>query len=151
LHVLGSGPYEGKLRELIKNLDLEKSVTMEHIAPDDRKRMAVSLSAAAVFTAISEYEANPVAVMEALTMGIPIVGLDTAGIGDLVKEGFVRGVPKDASSATIAQALITTLSDRRVRDPAPPLGTWDTAATELAHIYRDVVGCRRELARPSDL
>ena len=44
--------------------------------------------------ALSEYEAHPVAVMEALALGVPAVGLDTAGIGDLVQDGLVRGVPR---------------------------------------------------------
>jgi len=151
LHILGSGPYEGKLRKLTANLGLEKSVTIEHIAPGDRERMAMSLGATAVFAAMSEYEANPVAVMEALTLGIPTVGLDTAGIGDLVEDGFVIGVPKDASPTTIAHALITALNDRRVRDPAPPPATWDSAATDLARIYKDVIGGPRELVHPYDL
>ena len=38
--------------------------------------MAESLCQASVFAALSEYEAHPVAVMEALTLGIPTVGLD---------------------------------------------------------------------------
>jgi glycosyltransferase involved in cell wall biosynthesis len=151
LHILGSGPYEGKLRKLTANLGLEKFVTIEHIPPSDRERMAMSLGATAVFAAMSEYEANPVAVMEALTLGIPTVGLDTAGIGDLVEDGFVRGVPKDASPTTIAHSLITALNDRRVRDPAPPPATWDSAATDLACIYKNTIRGTRELVRPYDL
>jgi glycosyltransferase involved in cell wall biosynthesis len=138
LHILGSGPYEGKLRVLIGILGLEKSVTIECIAPDDRARMAESLGAAAVFAALSEYEAHPVAVMEALMLGIPIVGLDTAGIGELVEDGLIRGVPKDASPTTVAQTLITALKDRPASGSAT-LPTWDSAAADLAHIYKDAV------------
>jgi glycosyltransferase involved in cell wall biosynthesis len=138
LHILGSGPYERQLRSLINTLGLEKSVTIEYIAPDDRERMAVSLSQAAVVTALSEYEAHPVAIMEALTLGIPTVGLDTAGIGDLVEDGLVKGVPGDASPTMIARVLIAALEDQRVSSSAR-LPTWDSAAVDLAHIYMDAV------------
>ena len=139
LHILGSGPYEGQLRSLIHSLGLEKSVTIEYISPDNRERMASSLGRAAVVAALSEYEAHPVAVMEALTLGIPTVGLDTAGIGDLVEEGLVRGVPKDASPTTIAWTLVSALEGQRVSGPAR-LPTWDIAAADLAHVYLDAVG-----------
>ena len=55
----------------------------------------MTLGRAAAVAALSEYEAHPVAVMEALTLGIPTVGLDTTGIGDLVEDGLVRGVPRE--------------------------------------------------------
>ena len=38
LQILGSGPYEGRLRSLINTLGLEKSVVIESIAPGDRRQ-----------------------------------------------------------------------------------------------------------------
>ncbi len=142
LQILGSGPYEGHLRSLISNLELQKCVTIESIASDDRERMAKSLGGAAVVAALSEYEAHPVAVMEALTLGIPVVGLDAAGMGDLVEDGLVRGVPKDASSTTIARVLVAALEERRRARGAVMLPTWDTAAASLADVYLNAVGPR---------
>jgi glycosyltransferase involved in cell wall biosynthesis len=138
LHILGSGPYESQLRSLIDSLGLEKSVTIECISPGDRQRMADSLSRAAVVAALSEYEAHPVAVIEALTLGIPSVGLDATGIGDLVEEGLVRGIPKDASPTTVARTLVAALQDRSSHGSAR-LPTWDTAAADLAHVYAEAV------------
>lgn len=144
LSILGSGPYEGKLRSLINTLGLEHSVTIECIAPSNRERMTESLGKAAIVTALSEYEAHPVAVMEALTLGIPTVGLDAAGISDLVEDGLVRGVPKDASPAMIAQTLIAALEGCRTSGSAR-LPTWDAAAVDLAHVYMDAA---RAASRP---
>lgn len=134
LHILGSGPYEGRLRSLIRTLGLEKSVVIEYISPDDRKRMAMSLSSAAVVAALSQYESNPVSVMEALALGVRTIGLNTAGIGDLVEEGLVIGVAKDATSASIAETLIRVLQGGQTND-LPSLPTWDVVATDLAGVY----------------
>lgn len=139
LRILGSGPYESQLRALVRTLGLEKSVTIECIPPDDRERMAESLSSAAVVVALSDYEAHPVSVVEALALGIPAVGLNATGIGDLVEDGLVTGVPKDASPSTIACTLVAVLDGRRTSG-AVRLPTWDTAAAKLAHLYLDVLG-----------
>jgi glycosyltransferase involved in cell wall biosynthesis len=139
LHILGSGPYERQLRACTDALGLEKIVAIECIKPDDRERMGKSLGQASVVAALSDYESHPLAVMEALTLGIPVVGLDTAGIGDLVKDKMVRGVPKDASSATVARILVAALQDGRA-NVSGGLPTWDTAAVDLAHVYLDAAG-----------
>jgi hypothetical protein len=65
--------------------------------------------------------------------------LDTAGIGDLVEDGLVRGVPKDASPTTIARNLIAALEGQRTCGSAK-LPTWEIAAVSLAHVYMDAVG-----------
>ena len=135
----GLWPIRGPAAVTYKDPGLEASVTIEYIPPHHRERMAQVLGRSAVVAALSEYEAHPVAIMEALTLGIPTVGLDTAGIGDLVEDGLVRGVPRDASPAVIARTLIAALEGQRVSSSAM-LPTWDSAAADLAHIYMDAVG-----------
>jgi glycosyltransferase involved in cell wall biosynthesis len=147
LHILGAGPYEHQLRSLISKLGLEKYVTIEFVPPSDRERMAQILGTAGVLAALSEYEAHPVAVMEALALGVPTVGLDTAGIGDLIEEGRVQGVPRDASPETIAQTLVAALEGRHVISPGG-LPTWDQAASDLARIYREAIRTSREPSSP---
>ena len=109
-------------------------MTIEYIPPSDRERMANTLARAAAVVALSEYEANPVAVMEVLTLGTPTVGLNTAGIGDLIEDGLVKGVPKDAPPTVIARELVTALGNLRANN-SPKLPTWDLAASEIARIY----------------
>ena len=147
VHILGAGPYEAQLRSLISRLGLEEFVTIEFVPPGDRERMARTLGTAGVLAALSEYEAHPVAVMEALALGVPIVGLDTAGIGDLVEEGLVEGVPRDASPETIARNLVAALEGPHVGSQGC-LPTWDLAASELTRIYMDAIGASQELSSP---
>ena len=111
LRIYGAGPYEPELRASIGFLGVEQSAEVQFIAPDNRARVAAVLCEAEVFAALSEYEAHPVAVMEALTLGIPTVGLDTTGLADLVSDGLVTGIPKDASPTTVAQVLVEVLAE----------------------------------------
>jgi glycosyltransferase involved in cell wall biosynthesis len=59
-----------------------------------------------------------VAVMEALTVGRPVVGYDIAGIGELSAAGWVHGVPRGAPAAAVAQALVKTMSSPSLVDHA---------------------------------
>jgi glycosyltransferase involved in cell wall biosynthesis len=143
VRILGAGPYEDALRARVRALGLDRSVSIDYIAPGDRGAMAAALGEAAVFAALSDYEAHPVAVMEALTLGIPVVGLRTAGLADLAEDGLVRGVPADATAADVAASLVASLrGDQAVPPAGPPidLPAWDDTAAELAALYLQTCG-----------
>jgi glycosyltransferase involved in cell wall biosynthesis len=145
LLVLGSGPYEAKLRELSRRLGVFDRVTITHLPPADREAMARVLAESSVVAALSDYEAHPIAVMEALSVGRPVVGYDIAGVGELISEGWVRGVPPGASSLTIARSLIEAVSAPSPVDPAK-LPTWDSCVDQLMQVYLASVGCRHGLS-----
>lgn len=132
--VLGAGPYEPDLRALAADLSVSDRVSIRQVAPADRTGMARALAEASVVAAFSDYEAHPVAVMEALSVGRPVVGYDSSGIGDLVAEGWVRGIPPGAAATAAAQTLVQAMSSPPLVDPAR-LPTWDDCAEQLARVY----------------
>lgn len=136
--ILGAGPYEADLRALAERLGVADAVSIRLIPPADRMAMADALASGAVLAALSQYEAHPVAVMEALAMGLPVVGVDAAGIGDLVDDGFVTGVSPDASDAEIATTVVAALEGPARSRVALP--TWQEASDQLADHYVRVAG-----------
>lgn len=145
LHVLGAGPTEQELRDTARRLSVGRALTIEFVPAADRDRMARCLAEASVFAQLSDYEAHPVAVMEALAAGVPVIGTDTAGIGDLVEEGLVTGLRRGAGSEVVAEALLGAMSGPR---PAPrtDLPTWDGAAERLAGLYLEAAVLGRHAA-----
>jgi glycosyltransferase involved in cell wall biosynthesis len=137
LVVLGSGPYEYELRSLVGRLGLSDRVTITHIPPADRQAMAVALGQSNVVAALSDYEAHPVGVMEALSLGRPVVGYDIAGTGELVTEGWVQGISTRADPASIADSLLKAMSSPRFVDRSD-LPTWETCAKQLTEVYHAV-------------
>jgi glycosyltransferase involved in cell wall biosynthesis len=137
LEILGAGPYEAELHRLAAAAGVSDAVTIRAIAPGDRDGMAAALGSAAVIAAFSDYEAHPVAVMEALTTGRPVVGYDIAGMSDLVEDGLVHGLRPGAAPVDAAAALISAMSapGRLLGD----LPTWQTCAEALADVYRSVL------------
>ena len=144
--VLGTGAYEPELRALADRLGVADAVSFRSLPPGERGAMAHELGSASVMAALSSYEAHPVAIMEAVTLGLPVVGLDVAGTGDLVEDGLVTGLPVDATTAQIAAALVTalgTVGPHPLRPVAVDLPTWETSAQTLAGVYADVLAARR--------
>jgi glycosyltransferase involved in cell wall biosynthesis len=140
LLILGSGPYERDLYELARHLGVSDRVSIKHMAPADRQGMATALAESSVVAALSDYEAHPVAVMEALCVGRPVVGYDVAGVGELIVEGWVRGVPYGAPAATLAQELVKAMSSPSQAHAQLP--SWDSCADQLAHVYLSSLGRR---------
>ena len=93
LLILGRGPYESNLYGLARHLGVSDRVSIKYIAPTDRQGMATTLAESSVVAALSDYEAHPVAVMEALCVARPVVAYDAAGMSELVAAGWVRGAP----------------------------------------------------------
>jgi glycosyltransferase involved in cell wall biosynthesis len=139
LVILGSGPYESDLCKLARHLGVSDRVSIKHVAPADRQVMATALAESSVVAALSDYEAHPVAVMEALCVGRPVVGYDVAGVGELIAAGWVRGVPRGAPAAAVAQELVKAISSPSLVDRAQ-LPSWDSCADQLAHVYLSSLG-----------
>jgi glycosyltransferase involved in cell wall biosynthesis len=134
LVVLGHGPYEPQLRKLAQRLGVADRVQISYLPPDEREAMAVALAQASVVAAFSDYEAHPVAVIEALSAGRPVVGYDNAGMADLVAHGWVRGITPGSPPATAARMITQAMT---APSPAvmPDLPTWDSCAAELGDLY----------------
>lgn len=138
LVIIGRGPYEAELRASAGRHGVADRVTITQLPPADREAMATAMAEAAVVAALSDYEAHPVAVMEALSVGRPVVGYDVAGIGDLVAEKLVRGVTPGSPPSAVADQLLQAMSLQQAGTAASELPTWDTSASELGQLYR---GC----------
>jgi glycosyltransferase involved in cell wall biosynthesis len=143
LVIVGAGPREEALREQVKRHGLDGVVTITSIPPADRGAMADLLATATVFSLLSDYEAHPLAVMEAIALGKPAVVTATSGLAELAERGLAHPVPLAADDATVAAALIDQL-----REPRPPSGTltvptWDDTASAIARIYEDLTAGRR--------
>jgi len=98
-------------------------------------------SQAALVVLFSEYEAHPVAVMEALALGRPVLVADTSGLRELAERRLVRAIPLESKPAEIAFAVIAQLRDPLVPESVQ-LPTWDDCARELLSEYHSI--CKRK-------
>lgn len=141
LRVLGEGPYEQPLRRLVQKLGLGQSVSVGGIPPGERGRLADVLSSAGLVVLLSEYEAHPVAVMEALALRRPVLVSDTSGLRELALKGLCRSVPLDIGKSDLAGAIADELgSEREMLQTSIP--DWDCCVDKLVGVYEGVVNRR---------
>ncbi|MEM9714862.1 MAG: glycosyltransferase, partial [Actinomycetota bacterium] len=77
---------------------------------------AVELTAAAdLFVLSSHHEGLPVAVMEALAVGTPVVSTDAGGVTDAVRDGVEGRIVPIARPERLARAILDVLDDTDTR------------------------------------
>jgi glycogen synthase len=138
LMVVGSGPFEPELIELVHEMGLTESVSVGSIPSDQRDQMARLIASASLVTLLSDYEAHPVSVVESLALGRPVLVLHAAGCAELADQGLVRSIPKESTDQEIAEAM-----RQQIEDPLIPqsveIPDWDSCVSELVRVYRDIV------------
>ena len=141
LLILGAGPYEGELRRIAAAHGVTAQVEIRAVPVTDRVGLASLLTQAALVMLLSDYEAHPVSVMEALALHRPVLVANTSGMTELATAGWVRAVPLTAGVESIAAAIV-----RQLRAPLVPTAvafpTWDECAAEVREVYDAVLGGR---------
>lgn len=152
LWIAGSGPYEEELRRRAVALGVAEHVEIRAIPADERERMAREVAHAAVVVLLSEYETHPLAVIEAIALGVPAVVANTSGLAELADRGLAEAVALDSTPEEVAAAVERQLDAKRV-PPSQPLPTWDDCASSLLGLYSEVVrqraAARRTRAAPA--
>ena len=142
LRILGSGPYEGELRRMVSRFGLEACVEIGAIPAADRAAMAETIAAASLVVLLSDYEAHPIAVVEALSLGRRVLTTDTSGFRELAEAGLVRAVPLDAAPKLVAEAMAAEIARGDTAASPVALSDWDECAGRHASLYRAVAGGR---------
>jgi len=138
LKILGVGEYQADLQRLADSLGLGDKVEITHIPPTERTGMAQELLNASLVTLFSDYEAHPVAVMEAAALNRSILVADTSGLGEMARNGLAVAIPLDSTPQAIADAVLRQLAAPHRPNPTA-LPTWDTCTAQLLGVYQRVL------------
>jgi glycosyltransferase involved in cell wall biosynthesis len=95
LDVIGIGPDEDRLRDLARELGVANRVTFFGFE-SDKGRIRDRLQRCTVFVLPSAHEGLPVALLEAMACGAPVVGSDIPAIAEVVRQGGGEVVPVGA-------------------------------------------------------
>jgi len=112
LLLVGTGPDADQLRQRIATMQLQSVLWVDEFV-NERAIIQRYLSAADVYTLSSRNEGFPVAPIEAMACGLPVVAADACGVPDILEGGEVSGglvVPREDSKA-LALALARILND----------------------------------------
>ncbi|WP_158883504.1 glycosyltransferase [Amycolatopsis anabasis] len=117
LLIAGDGSLRGALERRCADLGIEERVRFL----GNRNDVPALLAAADVTVLTSDWEGLPIAVLESLAAGCPVVATDVDGVRELLADGGGVLVPPRDPDAT-AEALRGLLADRRARNIAAAMG-----------------------------
>jgi glycosyltransferase involved in cell wall biosynthesis len=138
---VGQGPQEAETRALHASLDLDGRV----ILTGRRDDAVAVMGACDAFVMASNNEGLPVAIMEALALGLPVVSTAVGGIPEAITDG-VEGllVPaRDPGALADAVTRVATDATLRTRLAVGAMAAGDrydirTTVSRLEDIYREV-------------
>jgi glycogen synthase len=137
LWIAGTGPYEPELRRMARRLGVADRVEIRAIPWEDRGQMALELMKSNLVVLLSEYETHPIAVLEAIGLGIPTLVADTSGLSELAQQGLARAIPLRSSAEQVAAAMLGQLCNPLAHEELH-LPSWDDASDQLLALYQTV-------------
>lgn len=110
LLVVGDGPERKKLENQSKKLNIVDAVTFTGMLRGDDLREA--MQASDIFMTASKSENMPISVLEAMSTGLPAIGVDSLGMPEVInneKNGFI--VPPNDMESMAKKALLLLEKD----------------------------------------
>lgn len=109
--IVGQGPLEMETRQLAHTLALGDRSLFTGFRPDAVRVM----SAFDVFTLASSWEGLPVALMEALALGLPVVSTGVGGVAEAMEDGVDAILVPPRSATALADAWQRVMTDEGER------------------------------------
>ncbi len=138
LWIAGEGPYRPELEKLSEKLGVSRQVEIRSIPAKDRQQMVAELSKADLMVLLSEFETQPISVLEAAYLNLPILVADTTGLREMAEQGIARSVPLNSQPDQVAQAVLEQLA-HPLKPAKVNFPTWDQCAADLYMLYRGIV------------
>jgi glycosyltransferase involved in cell wall biosynthesis len=142
LVLVGEGPLLSEVRQLVADRNLSANVRFLGL----RKDVGRLLSAADLFLLTSVTEGIPLAVIEAMAAGLPVVATRVGGTGEVVEDGQTgllapAGDPEGLARSVLRIAEDPTLANRmgqRGRERAWVAFSEDQMLANYANLYREM-------------
>ena len=112
LVVIGSGPLEAELHRRARQPDLAGSVDFTGTRDD----VELLLAGLDVFVMSSRYEGLPIALLEAMSAGVPPVATRVGGIPEVVLDGESGRLVEPGDHAALARAIVDLAADPEERE-----------------------------------
>jgi glycosyltransferase involved in cell wall biosynthesis len=139
LWIAGAGPMEEELRQRAALLGVADHVEISAISASRRDDLFARLASMDLMVAMSEFEAHPLSVIEALSLGLKVVvSDDRAGLRELAMHGYARLAASGLATAELA-AVIGTALDAPRNGPPATFPTWDDCARSVDAVYDRVL------------
>ncbi len=113
LLIVGEGPERENLEDRLNHMGLNKYVTFTGRIPYEQ--VPAFLAMADIFVTASASEVHPLSVIEALATGLPVLGIDSPGVGDIIEDGINGQLVSQGDISAYTAKLTRLIVDRELR------------------------------------
>ncbi|MCK5611735.1 glycosyltransferase family 4 protein [Candidatus Pacearchaeota archaeon] len=143
LSIVGDGEYLSDLLNLVSDYDLKDNIIFEgHLYDDELVNM---YSKSEIFVFPSYLEGMPMAVIEAMSAGLPIIASDIEPCIEILEDGKYGVIVKKGDSKAIANNIVSLLMDDKLKKHYAEMClkkskryTLDYIAQEIENVYEDL-------------
>jgi glycosyltransferase involved in cell wall biosynthesis len=141
LLIVGDGPERDRLRTLAQQLDITDQVSV--LGQKSKPEVAECMRQVDLLVLTSQWENQPVVILEALASGLPVVAPDLGGIPEILP-GMCGRLAEPGSSQSIAEQiayLLENLSDypsQPIADDARGRYSYPAVGKAFSQIYEQV-------------
>jgi len=139
---LSGGRYEAYLRNMIAKLNVQRQVEFLGSVSEEEKWNLYGLSD--LFVLPSVHEALGLVILEAMSVGLPVIASNVGGIPEVVKEGYNGLLFEPRNWKDLADKITLLLNDDEMRERMGKNAkrsvhgmTWAKAAKEYTRIYEN--------------
>ncbi|NPA07202.1 MAG: glycosyltransferase family 4 protein [Chloroflexi bacterium] len=144
LVLVGDGPERENLQDRVQHMRLTDRVHFAGMVPyEDVPRY---LAAADIFATASDTEVHPLSVIEAMASGLPVVGVRSPGVGEVVEHNRT-GLLVEKDVAAFASALGRLVGDGALRRRLGEQARQAASAFDIRHTTRALVSEYERLIR----
>lgn len=110
LVVFGDGPELQRLQQSIRDLGLANKVFL----PGYISKHITELSGIDVFSMTSQFEGMPMALLEAMQAGIPVVAFSASGVNDIVTDGKNGLLVEQGNVTALAESIVSIMDNKKL-------------------------------------
>ncbi len=149
IKIAGSGEQKLFLEERTKKIGIDKSIQfLGSVSAEDLQHL---YSEADIYVQPSLYEPLGIAVLEAMSMGKPIIASRVGGIPEMVTSGKEGLLVEPGNSFQLGEAIIHLISDsslrrrygRNARRKVETEFTWQKIAQQTLNLYEDLCSTKK--------
>jgi glycosyltransferase involved in cell wall biosynthesis len=113
LVIIGDGPERENLEDRVRVMGMNERVKFTGMIP--YSKLPAYMASADVFATASVTEVHPLSVIEALASGLPVVGIQSPGVGDTVEDGVTGYLAPEEDLAVFTAKLSRIITDHEAR------------------------------------
>lgn len=129
LDIIGDGPAREALARLVERLGIGASVRFRGFM--DRQTLGRTYREYDAFVTASTIETQGIVLLEAMTAGVPVIGVRALAIPELVRDGRAGVLVEPGDEPAMAEAMRQVLADEALRQRMGAAGREDVRPHEL--------------------